>query len=410
MDRPRGSDRVVLDGLELMVHPEEDNLLFRESRLESDQEYGQYSLGQFHPFPLVNLNPWIFGPTEESEFLVQAGEILFLDTEATGLSRGAGTIAFMIGLGFFEPDGGFLVRQYFLKDLQGEEQMLRELGRLFDQFRFLVTFNGSGFDIPLLKTRLTLAWREPARIPLYSFDLFHFLKRIFKGELENHRLQTYEEKTLGVRRTDDLGGDRVPQVYFDYLRYGETENISRIFMHNELDIISLAFLYLGLTRKLNLEKPHRGDSLRTRSNLAQILARNRDGRSALRLVEPIPLKEFIRQGAWAELFFQALLFKRLRQFEKALPAFETLASQPVRPEDPARRALWPVLAAIEGAKILEHRHANYAAARNITRRALWQLREYQADTDYTFSDFRRKWFAQNLDRRLQRLEEKIKKA
>jgi hypothetical protein len=39
---------------------------------------------------------------------------VFLDTETTGLGMGAGTYVFLVGAGYFEPDG-FHVKQFFLR-------------------------------------------------------------------------------------------------------------------------------------------------------------------------------------------------------------------------------------------------------------------------------------------------------
>ena len=48
---------------------------------------------------------------------------LFLDTETTGLSHGAGTVAFLVGIGFFD-EGGFVVRQYLMRDYDEEAALL----------------------------------------------------------------------------------------------------------------------------------------------------------------------------------------------------------------------------------------------------------------------------------------------
>ena len=45
---------------------------------------------------------------------VYRDDILFLDTETTGLSGGAGTVAFLVGVGYFE-DGQLIVSQYLMR-------------------------------------------------------------------------------------------------------------------------------------------------------------------------------------------------------------------------------------------------------------------------------------------------------
>lgn len=60
-----------------------------------------------------------------------------MDTETTGLA-GAGTLAFMVGVGFFEPSlhgERFVVRQYFLRDHGDEPALLLLLDELLAQKR-----------------------------------------------------------------------------------------------------------------------------------------------------------------------------------------------------------------------------------------------------------------------------------
>jgi hypothetical protein len=55
-------------------------------------------------------------------------DFVFLDTETTGLV-GVGTVAFMVGIAFFEGDA-LIVRQYFLRDYDEEPAMLLLLSTL----------------------------------------------------------------------------------------------------------------------------------------------------------------------------------------------------------------------------------------------------------------------------------------
>ena len=81
-----------------------------------------------------------------------AGPLLFFDLETTGLSGGAGTLAFLVGCGYFE-GGGFHTRQYFLSGYEAEHDLLVSLAALTGRFNGLVTFNGRTFDVPLIETR-----------------------------------------------------------------------------------------------------------------------------------------------------------------------------------------------------------------------------------------------------------------
>ena len=75
-------------------------------------------------------------------------KILYLDTETTGLSGGAGTVAFLVGIGYLTTEG-FLVHQYLMRDYPEERYLLENLRGLLTQFDVLCTFNGKSFDLPL---------------------------------------------------------------------------------------------------------------------------------------------------------------------------------------------------------------------------------------------------------------------
>ncbi len=79
--------------------------------------------------------------------------LLFLDTETTGLAGGAGTLAFLVGVGTFTAEG-FRLRQYFLRDPAEEAAMLHALLEDLEAATGLVTFNGQAFDLPLLELAL----------------------------------------------------------------------------------------------------------------------------------------------------------------------------------------------------------------------------------------------------------------
>ena len=55
-------------------------------------------------------------------------------------------------------------------------------------------------------------------------------------------LGNLEEQVLRFARVDDLPGSEVPEVYFQYLREGQSPRLQDVFTHNQLDIVSL-FVY-----------------------------------------------------------------------------------------------------------------------------------------------------------------------
>jgi uncharacterized protein YprB with RNaseH-like and TPR domain len=166
--------------------------------------------------------------------------LVFLDTETTGLAGGTGTYAFMVGAGFFD-DGAFEVRQYFMRDLDEEPALLAALDALFQRFEGIVTYNGGGFDLPLLETRFVLG-RRRWRDQMFHLDLLPAARRLWRDRLSDCRLGTVEQHVLGFGRADDLPGAMIPYAYFDYLRRKRPGEIPRVFEHNRHDILSLAAL------------------------------------------------------------------------------------------------------------------------------------------------------------------------
>lgn len=169
-------------------------------------------------------------------------DYLFIDTETTGLSGGAGTITFMVGVGFFEGDQ-FIVYQYFLRSPSDELMMLDHLAEQVKRRPGVVSFNGRSFDIPLLTNRYILNRKQPPFTISPHLDLLHPSRRLWRYSLESCRLTALEFELLGVRRDQaDIPSGIIPMIYRDYLISGNAIEMPRIFYHNRIDVISLVEL------------------------------------------------------------------------------------------------------------------------------------------------------------------------
>ena len=171
---------------------------------------------------------------------------VFLDTETTGLSGGAGTFIFLIGLGYFT-ENQFCVRQYFMRDYNEEQALLSALNELLLKFESVITYNGKSFDLPLMETRFIMSGMEMNLKNPAHLDLLYPVRRLWKRRLENCSLSTVEREILGVYRENDVPGYLVPEIYFRYLRTGDARDIKGVFEHNLQDILSLVVL----TAKIN---------------------------------------------------------------------------------------------------------------------------------------------------------------
>ena len=197
------------------------------------------------PLPLLARAARVDGDVDAIEGL------LFLDTETTGLAGGTGTYAFLVGAAVVEGDR-VVVEQYFMRDFDDEPALLTALEPLLARARALVTFNGGGFDVPLLETRFVLARRRwPGSLP--HIDLLRPARRVWTGWLADCRLSTLERTVLGVAREDDVPGGIIPMLYFDYLRTRRATPLRRIFAHNRHDVLTLVGLVGWFGRALGDE-------------------------------------------------------------------------------------------------------------------------------------------------------------
>jgi uncharacterized protein len=122
---------------------------------------------------------------------------VFLDLETTGLSGGAGTLAFLVGCGWFDL-GAFQVRQFLLTSYAAERALLAAVADFFGGCDLIVTYNGKTFDVPVMETRWAFH-----RIPMPldetpHFDMLHPARRLWR------RLRTFgASASQGRARPDD---------------------------------------------------------------------------------------------------------------------------------------------------------------------------------------------------------------
>ena len=170
---------------------------------------------------------------------------LFLDTETTGLSHGAGTVAFLVGVGWV--DGGELViEQYMLREYADEPELIDRLARRMEAFDCVCTFNGRTFDMPLLETRFTMCRMRDRWRDIENLDLITPARRAWKLRLGSCRLCNLEAEILGRPRVDDLPGSEVPARFFEFLRTGDEALLTDIVDHNRQDIATLIELLVKL--------------------------------------------------------------------------------------------------------------------------------------------------------------------
>jgi uncharacterized protein YprB with RNaseH-like and TPR domain len=207
-------------------------------RYAPDHVHGIYTVGE-----LLQQSRWVAGRLADYDDEIDLSRTVFIDTETTGLAGGTGTLAFLIGVGTFEEDGSFVIRQFFLRSPAEEPALLLYLSEWLDQFEAVVSFNGRGFDLPVLQTRFTLHRLRPQILRAPHLDLLTPARRVWRGRLESCSLKSLEYSVLDIHRDQiDVDGSLIPQMYIDYVRTGDASEMPRILYHNAYDIVSMVTL------------------------------------------------------------------------------------------------------------------------------------------------------------------------
>lgn len=315
--------------------------------LYSDMQKLEYCLPNFHY--LFN-EDWIRN--------LNLKKTIFIDLETTGLAGGAGTFAFLVGLGFVELDH-IVVRQYLLPDFQYEWLLLKHVDNLLSSFKNLASFNGKSFDIPLLRSRFVLNRMDTILDDLPHLDLLHGARRIWKRRLTSCDLGNLEYTILGQERGNDVPGEMIPQLYFEYIRKRQALLLRDVLEHNFHDIANLILLTMQMGKIV--EDPI--SSLPAEDDLysfGRYLYQNNNHTQSL------PVLEYLNQNAQDSLIKQEALFllsmtyKKNGDYQASQTYFQQLLfHQKDHPE-----------AIVELAKHYEHREKNFQAALELIDRGI----------------------------------------
>lgn len=166
---------------------------------------------------------------------------LYFDTETTGLG-GAGTVAFLLGMAWFDDEGQLQMEQLLLRQPAEELGFLRRFEALVARSSLLVSYNGKSFDWPLLQGRRVMN-RLPELAAPPHLDLLHLCRRIHKRRLSRVRLLDLESEVLGWERgEDDIPGAEIAPRYGHFLRTGDEAALRAVVDHNAWDVLSMVAL------------------------------------------------------------------------------------------------------------------------------------------------------------------------
>lgn len=318
------------------------------------EQAGRYTLRR-----LLHL-PSALGGIDVSEYLLPRGyapaDLLFFDTETTGLSGGAGNSIFLIGMAWIDGEN-LAVEQLFLKDFPGEVEFLSLLTERLTRHRVFVSYNGRAFDAHVLRTRFLLN-RMSFELEQQT-DLLYWSRRLWRRILPDCSLGTIEREILGVRRGLDVAGFEVPGIYLEYLRSGRPGRLAAVLEHNLQDVRTLAELLVVINTILHSRDRTAGAG-QSEAGTAGAAGRppqadrtalgsfflSRDERWGVEL-----LKESFSSGDEGAGRTLSLYYKRSGAWTEAVDLWKQMAR--------TRRSLF---AAVELAKYFEHRERDVERA------------------------------------------------
>lgn len=286
-----------------------------------------------------------------------ASQTVFFDIETTGLSGGAGTVAFLVGCGWFEADA-FRVRQWLMLGPAGERPLLDALGRTMDDASLLVTFNGRTFDVPFMETRWAFHRQSTPTDDVPHLDMLPAARRLWSRREDDTScsLTALERSVLGFHRVGDVPGFEIPVRYFQFLRTGDPSVIDGVLEHNRLDLISLAAV-TAHAMQLAAEGPRWCREACEQLGLGHLYERQGDlvrAEEAFVMAAESADDRELRARALERL---AVLRRRERRFDDAATAWQHIVDAAKRPFTPVERRAAEALAIH-----LEHRAGDLESA------------------------------------------------
>ena len=278
-------------------------------------------------------------------------ELVFYDTETTGLSGGAGNVIFLFGAAWSE-GRDLAVEQLFLSDFPGEPEFLQAVQELVHPYPAWVSYNGKAFDGHLLETRFLMNGMHFT--PGVQVDLLHHARRLWRSVTGDCSLTSIERGILGITRELDVAGEDIPLVWLAFLRTGVPGILPVVFDHNMTDITSLAGMYRIIGDL------YRGDVISAPVDahaLGRWLLRHSaaDGTAVL--------EEAFRQGNLDAGAALSLYLKKCREWDRAVEIWQSILA-----------GSHSLFAAVELAKHLEHRARDARRALEVVELAAsWEL-------------------------------------
>ncbi|MGB9668999.1 MAG: ribonuclease H-like domain-containing protein [Anaerolineales bacterium] len=283
-------------------------------------------------------------------------DFLVLDIETTGMMGWGNVYPFLIGLGRIS-DANVIIQQFLLTQPSQEIAQLLEIEAQLAKGKGLVTYNGKSFDIPIITNRYRYYRTNPPFSEHIHLDLLHLTRRIWRDRLPNRALRNIEAEILDIQRAeDDIPGWLIPQIYSEFLQKNDPQLLLPILYHNQMDVYSLTRLFVNLNNIMENPELIGFDFDEDQFALAKFY--ENQGYYDRAIIQYQDCIQKLQNQSLLQSILEnlALLYKKLKDYPKALPLWEKAAE------------LGSISAHVELAKYYEHH------GKEITQAWLWTKR------------------------------------
>lgn len=164
------------------------------------------------------------------------------DIETTGLSAQHGNKIIMTAC-MTKSESGSKITQFLAETPFEEDRVLKATWDFWKKEKtdYLITYNGTSFDIPFFKRRLE-ATRLPYDLNIYDFDLYNFIKA---NSNLNKRINSLSQKNvesyygLNTNRKDVITGKESVKLFSQYAVNKDPVIENIILTHNREDVFQL---------------------------------------------------------------------------------------------------------------------------------------------------------------------------
>lgn len=176
---------------------------------------------------------------------IEVENLKFMDIETMGLSN---VPIILIGVSTIKKNK-IITKQFLQRCGKEEPAIIEAYLSTLDSDSVHVSYNGARFDIPFIRNRADYFNIKYSKH--LNYDLLYNSRYLYRNKLKNCKLQSVESYICKFERLNDVPGQYIPGYYKTYVETGNIGPLIPIIKHNQLDITSLARIFLQIYEEIN---------------------------------------------------------------------------------------------------------------------------------------------------------------